>query len=82
MIAPQRWVRALIRSAGKEGPDQQKVLADFHQHQELRNLVAAGLTPAQALSAATFVPAKASGMESQHVTLTALLLRRIGHVET
>jgi len=40
MIAPQRWVRALIRSAGKEGPDQQKALADFHQHQELRNLVA------------------------------------------
>ena len=98
VVAPQRWVWALIRSAGKEGPDEQKVLIDFHQaalrltkqaheagvvvlagsdaldadvihgfglHQELRNLVAAGMTPAQALSAATVGPAKAFGMESQ-----------------
>lgn len=98
VIAPQRWIWALIRSAGKEGPEEQKVLSDVHQtalrltkqaheagvtvlagsdaldadvihgfslHQELQNFVAAGLTPSQALFAATTAPAKAHGMESQ-----------------
>lgn len=98
VIAPQRWIWALTRSAGKEGPEEQKVLADVHQaalrltkqaheagvtvlagsdaldadvihgfglHQELQYLVSAGLTPSQALFAATAGPAKAFGMESQ-----------------
>jgi hypothetical protein len=98
VIAPQRWIWALMRSAGKEGPEEQKVLKDVHQaalrltkqaqeagvtvlagsdaldadmihgfslHQELQNLVAAGLTPAQALVAATTGPARAQGLESQ-----------------
>jgi hypothetical protein len=98
VIAPQRWIWALIRSAGKEGPEEQKVLSDAHQaalrltkqadeagvtilagsdaldadvihgfslHQELQYLVAAGLTPSQALSAATVGPARVFGMEAQ-----------------
>lgn len=98
VIAPQRWIWAFIRSAGKEDPEEQKVLSDAHQtalrltkqaheagvtvlagsdaldadvihgfslHQELQSLVAAGLTPSQALFAATTAPARANGMESQ-----------------
>jgi hypothetical protein len=97
VIAPQRWIWALIRSAGKEGPEEQKVLGEVHQaalrltkqahaagvtvlagsdaldadvihgfslHQELQYLVSAGLTPSQALFAATIGPARALGMES------------------
>jgi hypothetical protein len=98
VIAPQRWMWALIRSAGKEGPEEQQVLSDAHQaalrltrqaheagvtvlagsdaldadvmhgfslHRELQYLVSAGLTPAQALFAATVAPARAHGMEAQ-----------------
>lgn len=31
VIAPQRWIWTLIRSAGKEGPEEQKILSDAHQ---------------------------------------------------
>lgn len=98
VIAPQRWIWAFIRFAGKEGPEEQEVLSEAHQaalrltkqaheagvtvlagsdaldadvihgfslHQELQNLVAAGLTPSQALFAATTGPARAHGFESQ-----------------
>lgn len=98
VIAPQRWIWAFVRSAGKEGAEEQKVLGDAHQaalrltkqaneagvtvlagsdaldadvihgfslHQELQNLVAAGLTPSQALFAATAGPARAHGFESR-----------------
>lgn len=98
VIAPQRWIWALIRSAGKEAPEEQKVLSDAHQaalrltkqaheagvtilagsdaldadvihgfslHQELQYLVSAGLTPSQALFAATVGPARKHGMDSQ-----------------
>jgi hypothetical protein len=98
VIAPQRWIWALIRFAGREGPEEQKVLGDVHQtalrltkqaheagmtvlagsdaldadvihgfglHQELQYLVSAGLTPSQAVFAATIGPAKTFGMESQ-----------------
>ena len=41
------------------------VIHGFALHQELQNLVSAGLTPAQALYAATAAPAKAFGMESR-----------------
>ena len=98
VVAPQRWIWALLRSAGKEGPEEQKVMRNYHQaalrltkqaheagvtvlagsdaldadvihgfglHRELQYLVSAGLTPSQALFAATVGPAKAFGMESQ-----------------
>jgi imidazolonepropionase-like amidohydrolase len=41
------------------------VIHGFGLHQELQYLVSAGLTPSQALFAATAGPAKAFGMESQ-----------------
>ncbi|MEG3791636.1 amidohydrolase family protein [Lysobacter sp. CCNWLW3] len=98
VIAPQRWIWSFLRSAGKEGPEERKILAQVHQaalgltkqaheagvtvlagsdaldadvihgfslHQELQNLVAAGLTPSQALFAATVGPARAHGAESR-----------------
>jgi hypothetical protein len=107
VIAPQRWVWALIRYAGRGSPDEQTVLGDFHRaalrltkqaheaglvvlagsdaldadvihgfglHQELRTLVSAGLTPAQALAAATVDPARAFGMESQLGVIEAGML--------
>ncbi len=96
VIAPQRWIWTLIRSAGKEGLEERKVLSDVHKvaleltkqaheagvtvlagsdaldadvihgfslHQELQHLVRAGLTPSQALFAATTGPARELGME-------------------
>lgn len=97
LVAPQRWFWQFLQNAGREGPAEQQVLADFHKaalaltqqaqqagvpvlagtdaldtgvmhgfslHQELQYLVAAGLSPAEALYAATLAPAKAFGVSS------------------
>ncbi|UXI70525.1 amidohydrolase family protein [Tahibacter amnicola] len=91
VIAPRRWLWALLRAAGREGAEEQKILAAFHRsalalthraqaagvtllagtdaldadvihgdslHRELGFLVEAGLTPLEALRAATASPAR------------------------
>ena len=96
--APQRWLWALMRQAGKASPEEQALLDQVHQaalqltrqahaagvvvlagtdaldadvlhgfslHTELQYLVAAGLSPAEALAAATWHPAQAFGLGSQ-----------------
>ena len=98
VVAPQRWMWALMRHAGKEPVPVQETLSEVHQaalrltrqahaagvpvlagtdaldadvlhgfglHQELEYLVAAGLSPAQTLAAATWLPATAFGMGNQ-----------------
>lgn len=56
--------------AGSDAPDAY-IFPGFSLHDELRELVAAGPTPAQALRAATFDAARFAGVEGRYGTLQA-----------
>lgn len=56
--------------AGSDAPDAY-IFPGFSLHDELQELVAAGLTPAQALRAATFDAARFAGQEARYGTLEA-----------
>jgi len=98
VVAPQRWIWALLRMAGEVSLDEKKILIDMHSralkitllakqagvkvlagsdaldgdvihgfslHAELKNLVRAGLSPADALNAATIEPARHLGLDKK-----------------
>jgi imidazolonepropionase-like amidohydrolase len=104
VIAPQRWLWAVMRAAGEVDADEAAILARMHRaaldltrdahhagvpviagsdpldadvlhgdglHRELEYLVAAGLSPAQALAAATIVPARLFGAPDDAAVLQA-----------